>query len=357
MSGPALHFNIGVAAYRAGNYARAEAAFKEVANTPAMAGLAYYNLGLVELRRNNPDAASRWFARVETVTEDPKLRQLASAQLGEFDSPTPQHTWFGYASFGVGHDDNVALVANSDVLGISDSADNFAEAQFALSLPIGDSWRIDGSASMVDYQDLDSFDQLGVQMGGRYRWMLGDWINDAGAQIGHTMLDGSSFESRRAVFIQTGRELRADLTLRGRYRFNDIDGHNEFRGLTGRRHELGATLDWIKADWDFRFGYQIEIGDYDDHTLSATRHELRFVAESEFATDWIALIEASRRRSDYDDHTNGNEQRTDLGLALTRTLTPRWQMFVRYGYTNNDADASEFNYSGNRISAGVEATL
>lgn len=355
MSTPALHFNIGVAAYRVGNYGRAETAFKEVANTPAMAGLAYYNLGLVELKRNDPAAANRWFSRVEGATEDTRLRQLAANQLG--DSQPPPHKWVGYAGFGVGHDDNVALVSNSDVLGISDKADNFAEAQFSLSTPLGESWRLDGGVMRVDYQHLDSFDQLGLQAGARYRWLIDDWVNDAGVQLGYTMLDGSGFEHRRALFVQTARYLLADVYFRGRYRFSDIEGLSEFRGLTGQRHELGATLEWTWADWDFSAGYRFEIGDYDDASLSATRHELSFDAEYGFAPDWSLLAEASRRRSDYDSGANGNEQRTELALALTRTLTPRWQVFLRYDYTNNDADAVEYEYTGNRIAAGVEATL
>lgn len=358
MSSPALHFNIGVAAYRVGNYARAETAFKEVANTPAMAGLAYYNLGLVELKRNDSAAANRWFSRVEGATEDARLRQLAAAQLGDVQPAAPTRQWVGYAGFGVGHDDNVALVSNSDVLGISDKADNFAEAQLAFSTPLGESsWRLDAGAMLVDYQDLDSFDQAGLQGGARYRWQLADWTNDAGVQLGYTTLDGSGFESRRAVFIQTGRELRADLYVRGRYRFSDIDGLEEFDGLTGRRHELGAFLDWTRADWDFSFGYRFEIGDYDDGSLSATRHELSLDAEYGFATDWSLLAEASRRRSDYDSDINGNEQRTELALGLTRILTSRWQVFLRYAYTNNDADAAAYDYTGNRFTAGIEATL
>ncbi len=49
----------------------------------------------------------------------------------------------------------------------------------------------------------------------------------------------------------------------------------------------------MQAAWDFRVGYRLEIGDYDDDSLSATRHELSFDAENEFATDWTVLIEAS----------------------------------------------------------------
>jgi tetratricopeptide (TPR) repeat protein len=356
MSTPALHFNIGVAAYRLGDYSRAETAFKEVANTPAMAGLAYYNLGLVELKRNDTAAANRWFSRVEGATQDARLRQLAAAQLGDRRPEAPTHKWVGYAGFGVGHDDNVALISNSDVLGISDTADNFAEAQLALSTPVGD-WRLDGGAMLVDYQDLDTFDQAGLQAGARYRWLFDEWTNDAGVQLAYTTLDGSGFESRRAAFIQTGRELRSDIYVRGRYRFSDIDGLNDFEGLTGRRQELGAFLDWTQADWDFTFGYRLEIGDYDDDSLSATRHELSFDAEYGFATDWTFLAEASRRRSDYDSDTNGSEQRTELALGLTRTLTSRWQVFLRYAHTNNDADAREYDYTGNRFTAGIEATL
>lgn len=355
MSTPALHFNIGVTAYRLGNYARAETAFKEVANTPAMAGLAYYNLGLVELKRNDPSAANGWFSRVQGATQDERLRQLAAAQLGDLQPPARK--WFGFAGFGVGHDDNVALVSNSDVLGISDTADNFAEAHFSLSTALGEDWRLDGGVIAVDYQDLDSFDQFGLQAGARYRWFFDDWVSDAGVQLAYTTLDGAGFENRRALFVQTGRDLLPDLYFRGRYRLSDIDGLNEFRGLTGRRHELGATLAWTRADWDFSFGYRLELGDYDDDSLSATRHELSVDAEYDFATDWALLAEASRRRSEYDSDTHGNEQRTELGLALTRTLSSRWQAFLRYDYTNNDADAAGYDYSGNRVTAGVEATL
>jgi hypothetical protein len=357
MSTPALHFNIGVAAYRVGNYGRAETAFKEVANTPSMAGLAYYNLGLVELKRNDPTAASQWFSRVASATEDARLRELAVAQLGDRQAPARPHAWFGYAGFGIGHDDNVALISNSDVLGISDRADNFAEAQFAISTPVGESWRVDGSATAVDYQNLDNFDQLGLQGGARYRWLFDDWVNDAGVQLAYTSLDGSGFENRRAVFIQTGRDLLPDVYMRARYRFSDIDGLGEYRGVSGRRHELSAALDWTQADWAFTFGYQLEIGDYQDEALSATRHQLSFDAEYSFATDWTLLGEASRRHSSYDTAANGNEQRTELALSLSRALSSRWQLFVRYAYANNDADAREYDYTGNRFSAGLEVTL
>lgn len=357
MSGPAVHFNIGVASFRLGRYAEAQSAFEEVARTPAMAGLAYYNLGLVAARQGDASKATRWFLMVEQTTEDERLRALASAQLGELAPPPPDRNWLGYAAFGAGYDDNVALVSNSDVLGISGTADSFAELQLALSAPLAQPWRLDAGLSLIDYQDLDTFDQLGIHGGGRYRWEIGDWTNDVGLQLAHTMLDGEGFENRRTLMLQTASQVLGDARLRMRYRFNDIDGLDEFSGLSGRRHEAGGRISWARQSWDFSAEFQFEVGDYDDSTLSATRQRLSFDVQRTFSAGWAALFEASQRHSNYDLDSNGSEDRTELALSLSKTINARWRLVIRHAYTDNAADLPEFDYRGSRISAGVEAVM
>lgn len=357
MAGPAIHFNIGVAAYRLGNYERAETAFNEVTRTPAMAGLAYYNLGLVALARDESDAAARWFARAEQAAVDANLRELASERLAELRPAAPKSKWLGYAAFAVGYDDNVALVSNANVLGISDAADNFAEAQLALGTPLSDDWRLDAGVVLVDYQDLDSFDQLGVNAAARYRWMLGDWRNDAGLGLSYSAIDGAGFENRRTLSLQTRRQLNPDIYLRGRYRFSHLQGLNDYEGLSGRDQEASARLEWAAADWDLGFEYRVELADYDDATLSATRHQLRVDVERTLIADWSVLFEATRRHSNYDSSEYGREQRTELAVTVMKPLTSRWRLVVRHAYTDNRADLREFDYRGNRFSAGVEAAL
>lgn len=357
MSGPAIHFNIGVASYRLGRYAEAERAFTEVARTPAMAGLAYYNLGLVGVQKGDTKAAARWFSMVEQTTEDERLRDLAATRLAGLAPPPPDRDWLGYASVGAGYDDNVALVSNSNVLGISGTEDSFAEAQFAISAPLTQPWRFDAGLSYIDYQDLDSFDQLGVNGGARYRREIGDWKHDVGLQFTYTTLDGEGFENRGTLLVQTTRHVLGDARLRLRYRFNELDGLGEFSGQSGRRHEAGARITWVRPTWDFGAEYQFDIGDYDDSTLSATRHRLSAEFQRTFSAGWAVMLETSLRHSDYDLESNGSEDRAEVALSISKTLNDRWRVVVRHAYTENSADLSEFDYRGNRISAGFEAVM
>ncbi|MBM0106106.1 tetratricopeptide repeat protein [Steroidobacter sp. S1-65] len=357
MTGPAVHFNIGVAAYRSGDYSRAETAFLEAARTPSMAGLAHYNLGLVALARNDSATAADWFDKVRPATSDERLHALAASRLAELRPKETPRVWYGYAAFALGYDDNVALVSNSNVLGISDTEDSFADLQLAVSTPVADAWRLEGALMLTDYQDLDTFDQWTGYGGARYRWATGDWTHDAGLRAGYSLLDGSGFESRQTLSLQTRRGLRPDLYLYARYRLHHIDGLDEYSGISGLRHEGSAALLWTYADWDIYASYRLELADYDAATLSSTRHEVRVDVEHPINNDWTVQFDASLRQSDYDLSDYGVERRSDLGLAVTRTLSRRWRLVARYAYTQNKADLSDYDYRGNRFSAGVEATL
>ncbi|MGH8235969.1 MAG: tetratricopeptide repeat protein, partial [Steroidobacteraceae bacterium] len=222
LSGPAVHFNIGVCAYRLGRWSRATAAFREVARTPQMSALAHYNLGLVALGDGNRDEAARWFALAEREATDERLRSLATTQLAQLPPP-PERNWVAYGSLAAGYDDNVALVSGGDVLGVSGTDDTFAELQLAAAGPLVGPWRFDGSVVLLDYQDLNSFDQLYANAGARYRLPLGDWTGDAALQLSYATLDSEGFENRRMLLLQATRTLTEEWRVRARYRFSDID--------------------------------------------------------------------------------------------------------------------------------------
>jgi tetratricopeptide (TPR) repeat protein len=355
MSGPAVHFNIGVCAYKLGRWERAETAFREVARTPEMAALAHYNLGLVALGAGKSDQAARWFGQVGRATSDERLKSLATARLAQLPSP-PERNWLAFGSLAAGYDDNVALISGGDVLGVSGTDDTFAELQLAATTPLVGDWRFDGGLVLLDYTDLDSFDQLSINAGARYRMALREWAGEAGLQLTYATLDGNGFENKRMLLLQATRPLPDDWRLRVRYRFSDIDGLGGFDGLDGTRHELGLRGLWRRGSWDVTVDYRFDKSDYADEALSFHRHQLSVDTEFELDANWTLQASLAHDRSSYDLTANGSEDRTEIALAVNRDFGSQWRAFVRYAYADNQADLPEFDYERNRISAGVEAT-
>src|SRR6187551_2756966 len=81
MHGPAIHYNIGAAAFRGGDLPRAERAFRDVAEsstTPSLTALAHYNLGLVAMQTHDNGEARRWFERTLDESPDQRILELAS---------------------------------------------------------------------------------------------------------------------------------------------------------------------------------------------------------------------------------------------------------------------------------------
>jgi hypothetical protein len=326
-----------------------------------MAALAYYNLGLVAQQRGDSETAAKWFVRTDRETTDDRLRSLALAQLAAIPAPPPRN-WAGYGLVGAGYDDNVAFVSDSEVLGFSGIADSFVEMQFALSAPLAQAWQFDTGIALVDYRDLDQFDHLSVQGGARYRLSEQSvsryaWRNEIALQLAYSTLDAESFENRRMLVLQTSRDLASLWRLAARYRFSDIDGMNDYAGVGGKRHELGARMGRAAGPWHLGFAYELETSDHDDESLSATRHQLGMDIERALGNVWRLTADATLRYSEYDEADQGEEALADFSIAVTRLWNERWRLVMRYSRADNEADLADFDYSRNRISASIEAIL
>jgi len=242
------------------------------------------------------------------------------------------------------------------VLGVSGTDDAFAEVQLAAAAPLTGAWRFDGDLFLIDYQDLDNFDQLNIDMGARYRRALGDWRGEAALQFAYATLDGEGFENRRILLLQGTRTLTDEWRLRARYRFSDIDGLDGFGGLDGHRHELGVRGLWHRDEWDVTIEYRFDSNDTQDENLSYDRHLVSVDVQRDLDENWSVRADLSFDHSRYDVTANGSEERTELELAVSRTFGSRWRAVARYAYADNQADVPEFDYQRNRFSVGVEAT-
>jgi tetratricopeptide (TPR) repeat protein len=355
LEGPAIHYNVGVAAYRAKRFDRARIAFEAAARTPSMAALAHYNLGLVAKAQSDDEAAQRYFTLAFEETRDERLRELARTQLGT-GAPLPRFEWAVFASSGLGYDDNVTLSAGGTQLGIAKESDAYGESLVAGTLQLGGGWRVDGDLSYLNYADLDDYDQLGGSFGARYRFDVSAWRIDAGVEFGTTLLDGDVLEQRQVLLAQATRALTNAWSLRTRYRLSFVDGAGDFTGLDGQRHELSVRMSYAQVIWGGNVGYRFERNDYDSAALSVKRHYVSADAYRTIARLWTARGSLSVRHGEYDGG-NGSEDRLEVTAGAERSLNERLTLVMQYSFTDSDADAAAFDYRRSRVFVGVEATF
>jgi hypothetical protein len=75
---PLLHYNTGIAHYRAGQHIRARESLEKALADPALRNVAHYNLGLNAWALGETDEALRWFRLVRNQQADEKLQRLAA---------------------------------------------------------------------------------------------------------------------------------------------------------------------------------------------------------------------------------------------------------------------------------------
>lgn len=351
LDGPAVHYNIGVAAFRLQRFERAHEAFEQVTRTPSMAALAHYNLGLIARARSDQEAARTHFARAYAETQDERLRELAGAQLGP---ATPAKLiWALFGSSGIGYDDNVTLSAGGTEIGIAKESDVYGDTLLAGTVVLGNGWRVDGDFTHLNYAELDDYDQLGINIGARYRFQMSDWRTDVGAEFGTTWLDGHVLERRQQLLAQATRALTAEWSVRARYRLGFVDA--EFSGLDGQRHELSARFTYTRPVWGSNVGYRFERNNYESAALSAKRHYVFADAYRSITGLWTARGSVSLRRGEYD--AAGSDDRVELTAAGERLLNDRFTLVMQYSITDNDADTASLDYRRSRLFVGVEATF
>ena len=86
MDTPLLHYNTGVAHYRAGQHIRARTALLKALESPGLEALAQYNLGLNAYAAGDVPDARNWFRRARDQQNSADIRQLAGIALSRLQS-------------------------------------------------------------------------------------------------------------------------------------------------------------------------------------------------------------------------------------------------------------------------------
>lgn len=363
-AGPAVHYNIGVCAWALGDLETARESFLETAEYASMAALAHYNLGLVAQRQGEDEAARSWFRLArDNRTADPALIQLAVAALDALgpppapSRPLPRGTAVFLAA-NAGYDDNVALVADGELLGVSDLDSAYGELQLAALAPLGRDFSLQGGAFLLDYADLPELDQAGAQIELRYRPWIGAWRLELGAGYSLNQLDGERFEDQRSLSAGVTRRVGMDWRFRAQLVYHDIEAQEDFAGLSGDRLETRFQLRRYLQQQYWQLEYRFELNEREDQALSPDRHRLELEWRRQLGRQLELEAGVGWRHSSYDTaDLSRTEQRATALLGLIGPITGRWQWVLRYDYARNDASVEEFDYSRNRGFAGIQANF
>jgi tetratricopeptide (TPR) repeat protein len=358
IEGPAIHYNIGAAAYLGGDLPRAERAFREVARTSEMAALAHYNLGLVALDRRDEREAREWFNRaIHDDVPDERLKALVLSQLAELPEPRARGAWSYYTRGGYGHDDNVALRSSSLPSSATGDEDSYGELVFAGSYSIGN-WRMDTAGGTTEYMNLDEFSQSAYSLGAARGFRSDNWYFELGAYGSQFSLGGEVFERNFAAAALATRFFSGGSRLRAQLRAASVTGKGEFTGMTGERTELGLYYDKHWREWNFGVHSRGEINDSEDPFYAGSWLQLGAEARYAWSPTWGFIAGAAVRRTSHRAQlttVNGwDDDRTTLQFGATRVLWRQAQLFVRYEHERNDSPVAGYHYDRNRICASVE---
>ena len=356
MAGPAIHYNIGAAAYLGGDLPRAEKAFREVALTPSMAVLAHYNLGLVAMERHDESEARDWFERVLGEAPKGRLAELSAQRLEELPEDRPAGNWTYYSRGGFGYDDNVSLRSSSIDSPATGVSDSYGELVLAGSYSSGP-WRVDTSAGLLQYMKASEFSQSGYSLGGARTFVLGAWYVELGASGAQYSLDGRAYERDVSGVAKVARSLEGGGRLRASIRASSVQGKADFTGLTGDRTELGLWYDKNWRSWTFGVHTRAERNQSEDPIFGTQWLQLGADVRYTWTPVWGFTLSAALRRTEHVDQpelAGWEDKRATFQVGVMRALWKRTQLLVRFEHERNDSPVAGYDYARNWIAASVE---
>ena len=359
-AGPAARYNAAVCEYRLGNYAAAAASFRELGLAfPEMQDLADYNLGLSQYRQDEPALARESFLSAAD-SEDPQIATLAGAMLARLPEASPAAAaaprWFGMIDFGLGHDDNVALI-DPLVLPAGESVESpFAELSLYGAGPItaGGAWQLSTSLYLIDFEDAPVYDQRIVQLGAAYESAVGNWFVSAGPRVARSDIGGDGFERSAGAAATASRPIASAARVQFVLAYDSADELDDrFAYIAGDRRSLGLRFDKTFSRARLILEYHAIADDRLGAGVSAERDLYRLTWRQPWGASWTGNLHLEHRATDYDRLVPARkEDRIQAGVRAVRRVGDDWQIGVDYRFADNDSSDATFSYERHRIAVG-----
>ncbi len=375
---PTLYFNLGSTLFKLGDYPAAERAFAQIVNDPTWGALANYNLGLTAERLGRGDDAQRFYQAAYDTSASEKIKRLAGAKLdiARTARTSGQSAWFGIASLGGGYDDNLVLLNDQNLVGVSNKSDYFGEAFAAASRFIrGDTqrgWRADAAGYYRGYREQHEFDYGNASVGATYSRDLRDMRWQFGARAGAEFVGRDPYTTFATQRTQVAFEVES-FAIRLRNDLGWVEGADHFGYLTGWRDRIGAQIDRRISGAPVLVGYDFEVNDRRDfasasEAFSYSPNVHRVYADGTWpptdALDVNVRVEYRWSRYAHDDvqiEADGSvaqgkrdDDRMLAVLRLTYHPVPQWNFYTEYSYANNSSNFATYEYTDNQIAIGIE---
>ena len=374
---PTLFYNLGSAQFKLGDYTAAYESFEQIGDDPTWGPLAQYNLGLIEDKRRNSAKAQQHYRVAHATAPSDKLQQLAALKIvGPAPATHTDNEWFGIVSMAGGYDDNVVLLNDQSLIGVSNKQDNFAEALASVSSFVQGNvergWRADVVGYYRGYRDLNDFDYGAATLGLTYNTMTPTAQWQIGARANAQFVGADPYTTTASVRAQLLRRI-GSYGLRVRNDTGYVDGADEFGYLSGWQNRLSVQLERRFGALAGRLGYDLELNDRHDSTTtteffsySPTWNRIYADVTRTLSDRFDVQVRAEYQIGRYADENieiqpdgstvtaKRDDDRVSASLRATYHLSLAWDAFSEYAYSNNSSNFGQYEYTDNQFMIGIE---
>lgn len=376
MNEPRLDFNLALCHLQLDQFEQARRNFLQAATHKPLADLAHFNIGLLELRRNDQDEARKWFIEVRDKGASVKLSALAGQRLAQLEqAPSSAFSpviWDNGYRLQLGYDDNIEDPA---LTGVVDKGDSFASAMVYTSRTEGGSEgvRLAMVGFMQHYKAVRIYDLDLLQLSLDKGFALADWRNRVGAELEGTTLGGDNYLQTTKLYLRGSFPVSGMDTLWLRYRYSAISAMTaSYDYLAGDRHELEARWQHQRQEMNLQASYEIELNDRNDYqgttvfsSYSPTRHTVDLRADANLSPGWELESRLTWRLSGYTDENiladssrvKRNDERLMLSLGINRALSDRLKLDFEYRFTENHSNIATYHYTRNIYTVGISGNF
>ena len=404
LDSPELHYNLGVVYYKLERFDKAASNFKRLIQNPEYSAVAFYNLGLVDLKQGKTGTAKDWFLKASSNTKEPTLKKLSELALQRVNvdgasRPSVFSGWNGFVTAAGGYDTNVALIDEdvSQTRGITDYHQELtAVASRMLWGTLDKGIQFTANADILDQQTQHGYDFSQWHMGLTQTGAFYGWKTSGAVGVDRLRFSNAAFQQLTTLEFRGVRGISKLTALEVGYGYVNIEDQSPngiYHYLEGNLHQIHLKLTDKVKNVGLKYLYEIQLNNRVDYRIfssttagnistettttqsySPLRNIFQVTADVPLAEKLALILGAQYRYSYYSDadtkqvvttdstsgaveSTSESLQREDhrfkVNLGMQYSYNADWQFFSYYSYTKNNSNKPGSNYRRSLLSAGV----